>query len=251
MSGRSNRTRAQIWAEGALAAHPYKLELRGRPDDLEWPQICAHCGDTAAERIVVKKAFRPLPSRHGRNRGMRPYRITAASIPFCATCAAEHRAALRPRSTAAKLMTLVFNPLMIPVIGAAWVAMLTRPSSRGGPLTPSAALLEWGLFGLMVAISAWSLFLLWETTRAWRLDPQTEVTRSCDFSADVARFFERERRIYALRNKAFADALAAQNANRAWTAEDQSRSQTRSLVASVLFLALIGGIVALGALTGR
>ena len=83
------------------------------------------------------------------------------------------------------------------------------------------------------------------------LEPQTDVTRSCDFSEDVSYFFERERRIYALINKAFAEALAALNAERAWTAADQSRSKKLALVAAVLTLAVVGGVAALLALTGR
>ena len=108
-----------------------------------------------------------------------------------------------------------------------------------------------GLFALLAVTSVWSVFLMWQTTRASRLDPQTDVTRSCDFSEDVSYLFERERRIYALRNKTFAEALAALNAERAWTAADQSRSKKLALVTAVLTLAVLGGIAALLALTGR
>ena len=109
----------------------------------------------------------------------------------------------------------------------------------------------WGLVALMVGGSLWSVFLMWQTTRATRLDPQTSITRSCDFSEDVSHFFEEQRRIYALENKAFADAMAALNADRAWTAADQSRSNKLSSVSAILILAALGLFAAVTTLLGK
>ena len=142
-------------------------------------------------------------------------------------------------------MTLLLNPLMIPVLGGVWGAR-TVFGAMDSPAFPTnkAELLGWGLFALMVACSVWSSFLLWITTRPQRLERWTEITRSCDFSEDVSEVFEKERRIYAMRNEAFALALASLNADRTWTANDQSRSQKLSLVVAVLMLALLAGAVA-------
>ena len=193
---RDDRTPAQAWAEGGLAQHPYQLELRGAPNELSWPRVCAHCGQAATEQVVVKKAFRPRPRRHARRSSgwMRPYRIAAAPVPFCAGCAAAHRATVRPPSMAKQVMTMVLNPLIIPAVGAAWFSVIVLGSVREMPLTNPGGALGWGLFALLAATSVWSVFLMWQTTRASRLDPQTDVTRSCDFSEDVSEFFEPERR---------------------------------------------------------
>jgi hypothetical protein len=253
-SAKRDRTRAQAWAESALVQHPYHLELRGAPNDLSWPRVCAYCGHAAMEQIVVKKAFRPRPRRTGRGSGspwMKPYRITGAPIPFCGECAAEHRATVQSPSMAKKILTVIGTPLIIPAVGSAWMATVVLSSVRGMPLTDRGGLLGWGLFALMLATSAWSVFLMWQTTRASRLDPQTEITRACDFSEDVSHFFEKERRIYALRNKEFAEAMATLNTGRAWTADDQARSKRNGMIVAVLTLLVFGGIAALLSVTGR
>jgi hypothetical protein len=236
----SNRSRTQIWAEGNLTTQPYSLELRGAPNDLSWPQVCAGCGEAAAEQIQVKKAFRPRPRRHGSRSQvfLRPYRIASAPIPFCGTCVAEHRATVKSPSTAKKVMSFFLTPLVIPVVGSAWVMSKVYPAMKG--VTGVGALVGWGLFVLMAANMVWCTFLMWQTSRASRIDPLTNVTRACDFSEDVSEFYEKERRIYAIKNKTFAESLAALNQDRAWSKADQSRSMKLS------FLVAVGMLIALG-----
>jgi hypothetical protein len=240
----SKRSRTQIWAEGNLTSQPYSVELRGSPNDLSWPNVCAGCGEAASEQIQVRKAFRPRPRHHGaRSQAfLRPYRIASAPIPFCGKCVAEHQATVKRPSTAKKLMSFFLTPLVIPVVGSAWVASKVYPSMKG--VTGPGALLGWGLFALMAANVVWCTFLMWQTSRASRLDSLTNVTRSCDFSEDVSEFYEKERRIYAIKNKTFAESLAALNRDRAWTAGDQSRSMKLSFVVAVGMLLALGGVAA-------
>ena len=244
-SDAGNRSRAQIWAQGNLATQPYSLELRGAPNDLSWPRVCAGCGDAASEQLEVKKAFRPRPRRHGSGAGsfMRPYRIASARIPFCGTCVAEHHATVKRPSTAKKLMSFFLTPLVIPVVGSAWVASKVYPSMEG--VTGTGALVGWGLFALMAANMVWCTFLMWQTSRASRLDPLTNVTRSCDFSEDVSEFYENERRIYAMKNKTFAESFATLNRDRVWSTGDQSRSMKLSFAVAVGMLLALGGVAAL------
>ena len=247
-----DRTRDQMWAESALTPHPYRLELRGSPADLAWPQSCAHCGEPATERIVVKKAFRPRPLSHGRSapNGLRAYRIGSASIPFCASCTATHRATVKRPSMAAKVLRLIVNPLIIPVAGFAWLGTVFWRAFRENPIADPGPVSEWAVVLFLAAAMAWCVFLLWRTTAPSRLEPQTDITRSCDFSEDVSRFLEKERRIYALRNKPFADAMSTLNADRLWTADDQARSRKVGFVVAVLTLASLAGIVGLLKLMG-
>ena len=241
----SNRSRAQIWAEGNLTTQPYSLELRGSPNELSWPAVCAGCGEAASEQVAVKKAFRPRPRRHG-GRSMtflRPYRIASAPIPFCGRCVAEHHATVKRPSTAKKVTSFFLTPLVIPVVGSAWVASKVYPSMAG--VTGIGALVGWGLFALMVANMVWCTFLMWQTSRASRLDSLTNVTRACDFSEDVSEFYEKERRIYAIKTKTFAESLAALNRDRVWSAADQSRSMKLSFAVAVGMLLALGGVAAL------
>jgi hypothetical protein len=243
-----DRTRAQIWAERGLTPHLHRLELRGSPGDLSWPGICAYCGEAATERIIVRKAFRPLPRSDGGSavNGLRAYRIGSAPVPFCASCAARHQSTVQPPSKLRKVVSLVFNPLLIPAVGAAWFAKMVMD---GGlvrrPLTDAGVLTDWGLFILFVATSLWSLFLMWRTTLDRRLDPQTEVTRACDFSGDVSNFFEGERRIYKIRNSAFAGAMAELNADRVWTAENQARSKRIGFAVAVVTVVVLAALAVL------
>jgi len=242
----ADRSRKQTWAESALAPHPYKLELRGAAADIAWPNLCAHCGEAALERIVVKKVFRPLPRRHGSHSGgLRAYRIDSASIPFCSRCAATHRTTVQRPSMAKKILQLVINPLIIPVAGFMWLTTLFWRSFRTNPIVDPGRFPEWAAIAFLVAALGWCVFVLWRSTAPGRLDPQTDITRSCDFSENVSGFLEKERRIYALSNKSFADALAVANANRVWTAEEQTRSRKREWIAAALLLASLLGAIGL------
>ena len=241
-----DRSRKQVWAESALAPHPQRLELRGSPAELSWPNLCAHCGEPALDRIVVKKVFRPLPRRHGSGSvGLRAYRIDSAAIPFCGMCAATHRTRVERTSMAKKMLRLVFHPLIIPVLGFSWLTTVFWRNFRTTPIADPRGFPEWAAIGLLLTALAWCVFLLWRTTAPSRLEPQTDITRSCDFSEDVSGFLEKERRIYALANKSFADALAALNVNRVWTAEEQTKSRKRELWVAALLLASLLGAIAL------
>jgi succinate dehydrogenase/fumarate reductase-like Fe-S protein len=112
-------------------------------------------------------------------------------------------------------------------------------------VTGIGALIGWGLFALMAANVVWCTFLMWQTSRASRLDPLTNVTRACDFSEDVSEFYEKERRIYAIKNKTFAESFAALNRDRAWTMDDQSRSMKLSFAVAIGMLLALGGVAAL------
>ena len=240
----ADRSRKQMWAEGALAPHPHKLELRGSLAEVAWPQACAHCGEPASARIAVGKVFRPLPRRHGSHSGgLRAYRINSASIPFCSRCVAAHEAIVQRPTMAKMAMQLLINPLVIPVAGFLWLTTVFWRSFRTNPIIDPGRFPEWAAIAFLAAALAWCVFVLWRSTAPGRLDPQTDITRSCDFSEDVSAWLEKERRIYALSNKSFADAMASLNANRVWTAEEQTRSRKREwIVAALLLASLLGAI---------
>jgi hypothetical protein len=48
-----DRTRHEEIAAAALVQHPHRLELRGSPETLAWPPLCADCGGASCERIRV------------------------------------------------------------------------------------------------------------------------------------------------------------------------------------------------------
>lgn len=147
-------------------------------------------------------------------------------------------------------MNLIFNPLIIPVAGFTWLSTIVWGQLGTGPVPDIGWFPGWGIPVSLAAALAWCVFVLWRSTGPSRLDPQTEITRSCDFSEDVSGFLETERRIYALRNKAFADRMAARNADRMWTAGDQTRSRTVQFALAALMLAALAALAAYIKLTG-
>ena len=242
-AGADNRFMAQRVAAQSLAPHSFRLELRGAPNDLAWPRICVYCGAGASEQITVRKAFGRRRGRRSRGSGFSDFKIASAPVPLCAACANEHRATVQRPSTLGAVFGFLVHPMIIPVIGAGFFLPITFKAARGLSLTDPAGQMGWGLFALMLFIIVWTTVLWWRTTAPSRLEPQTEITRACDFSADVSQMFEGERRIYAMRNEAFAQAFEAANAERRWTEADQARSRRRASVLALVFLVGLAGIV--------
>ena len=148
-------------------------------------------------------------------------------------------------------MHSILNPLIIPVLGFMWLSSIFFKEFATTPIPALGWFPGWGIPVALAAALAWCVFVLWRSTATSRLDPQTEITRSCDFSEDVSGFLEKERRIYALRNKSFADRMAAMNADRVWTAGDQTRSTKLQFVMAVLMLAALAAIAGYIKLTGQ
>ena len=245
----TDRSYLQIVAEQSLAPNPHRVELRGAPSALSWPRICANCGASASEQIIVRKVFgRGRPTRFGRRSSSGPidFRIVPAPVPFCLTCANQHRATVVPR--AFNIITdFIFSWAIVPVIGLSFIAYKTFPAVKDMSLANSAGRAGWSFFALMAAGIVWCVGLWWRVSAPDRVEYQTEITKACDFSRDVSEMFERERHIYAMSNKTFADAFAAANAGRVWTAADQAHSRRYSWVYS---LGVVAALVIVGLLLG-
>ena len=112
-------------------------------------------------------------------------------------------------------------------------------------LREPAGQIGWGLVALFAFIIVWTSVLWIRMTKPSRLEPQTDVTRACDFSGDVSQMFERERHIYSMQNEGFARAFEAANASARWTDEDQARSRRVTPIVGAVFLLALMGIAAL------
>jgi hypothetical protein len=249
--GRADRTWDQRSAADYLGGYPYRLEIRGSPQSVTWPHLCANCGDGSSERLRIRKAF----YRHGRGRhypGFLGYRIVSADVPFCASCAARHRETLPRPSWLRRYRTFLLNPAHIATIGCLALMWMTRPDVMELPLDRDALMSDWGLSAIGAIGAAWTIGVVWMMTRPDRFEPRTEVSLACDVSHDVSQFFERRRYIYGFRNKAFADAFERANEGLVWTDRDQARMWKRYLLATILFFAvLLGGRLLLWYYEGR
>ena len=221
---RKHRSQYQQRADYDLARHSYRVELVGSPAAIAWPALCADCGASTDERLTVRKVFNRPRSLRRTPRGFQRYTITSADVPYCADCAARHRALVPPRTFLGDAWRMLW-PVLIPMAGAGWFLVLTlrialEEEARGD----LASRYIWGLPALFAFMLGWCVAIAWWSSRSIRVERQTEVTLACDFSDDVSRLWERERRIYALRNERFARALTDVNAGRLWTRDDDLHS---------------------------
>ena len=221
---RKYRNLYQHRADYDLARHSYRIELAGSLGSLAWPALCAGCGTDTDDRLTVRKVFNRPRSVRFTSRGFQRYVITAADVPYCIDCAARHRELVPTRTLLGDAWRMLW-PVLITMIGAGWFLMLTlrialEEEARGD----LASRYIWGMPGLFAFILVWCVAIAWWSSRSIRVERQTDVTKACDFSDDVSRIWERERRIYAIRNERFARAFADANAGRAWTRDDDRRS---------------------------
>jgi hypothetical protein len=150
---------------------------------------------------------------------------------------------LRLRSTrrqAQRLVTGFLSEMAIPMVLAGGTALFCAkeaaaalPDTAGAGVMGGVAL----FFGLIAAASARSS---WASSRRLRVPPQTSVTLACDFSDDVSKPFDASRHVYAMRNSAFADALAAANRQEMWEPGSPRAARGRSLRRLTLALAIAG-----------
>jgi hypothetical protein len=249
----TDRSYLQIVAESTLAPNSHRLELRGAPSALSWPRICANCGTLASEQITVRKVFgRRRPTRFGRrsSSGLIDFRIVPAPVPFCLTCANQHRATVVPRAFNL-VADFIFSWAIIPVVGSSIIAYSIFQTVKSMSLADPAGRFGWTLFAVMIGAIVWCVGLWWRVSAPDRVEHQTDVTLACDFSRDVSEMFERERHIYAMRNKAFADAFAAANASHVWTAANQAHSKRYSWIYSLGVVAALAVVAWLLGVFGR
>jgi len=235
-----NRSWDQRAADTDLSSYPYRLEMRGTPRSLTWPDVCVHCGGGAAERVRVRRGFyRRARGRH--YHGFLGYRVISADLPLCGMCAARHRETVPQVSWFRRYRWWLLNPAHVATIGCAVLLTMVMPSEFDPSAPPAALIASWGLSGIFMFGIVWTIGITWWMSRPDRFEPLSEITSACAISHDVSQFFERRRHLYGFRNQAFADAFELANQARVWTEQDQARMWKKSLVATILLILLFGG----------
>ena len=236
---RSERTRDQEWADLDVGEYPHRLEVRGAPTSLTWPDLCANCASAASERIRVRRAF----FRRGRRKsyGTFGYKVVSANIPFCGSCAARHRQTVENVSWFKRYGWWLLNPAHIATIGFAVMLALFLPSVRETPIDSEGGKVAWGIAAAFAFGIVWTIAVTWWMTRPDRFEPRSDITSACLVSHDVAQLLEGRRHIYGFRNETFAQAFERANQERIWTERDQAWMWKKSLVVTILLIAAIGG----------
>jgi len=234
--------------DGPREPHPYRVELTGPLRSLGFPNRCANCGAVTSERLPVRKVFGRNAGyrRRAISRQYRGYRIDTALVPYCPPCIAQdarerESAASRWRSRLGALLIQsfpAFFPLGFAVFLLTTISPSMNPGDTGGGVERLLALVFGGA-GLGLIAYAW-----WDTRRCM-VPRQTSVTLAFDFSADVSDVLDHsQRRVYAMRDAAFAEAFTALNRDRVWQPDPAAvRAEMRVWIVCAVFLA-IGALVA-------
>jgi hypothetical protein len=226
-----------------IATHPHQVELTGTLRSLAFPNRCANCGAATTERLPIRKVF-------GRNAGYRRrvfsrryqgYRIDTARVPYCPACIAQdarERGSLASRWRARLGGILIRSfPAVFPIGFAVFllttISPPTHPGESTGGFERALALLFGGAGACLVAYAWWD-------TRRYMVPRQTSVTLAFDFSPDVSDVLDHDvRRVYAMREAAFAEAFKALNRERIWQPDPAAeRTEMRVWIACAVFLAL-------------
>jgi hypothetical protein len=234
---------------GLLAAHPHRVELTGPLRSLDFPRRCANCGSVTGERLPVRKVFARNAGhwrwRSGRYQG---YRIDTARVPYCPACIAQdarerESLASRWRKRLGAILIRSF-PALFPLGFAAYLLAHIDPTRNPGEVGADFERILALVFGsagaCLVAYAFWD-------TRRYMVPRQTSVTLAFDFSPDVSDLLDpSQRRVYAMRDAAFAETFTALNRDRVWQPDPAAeREERRVWVACAVFLVIAGLVAAL------
>jgi hypothetical protein len=191
------------------------VEIAGVPKDLEFPPMCANCGNATSESLDVAKVFRRVSDD-----GPDSFALERAMVPFCPPCIMQHDNEVRKVSPSERLWMTCRGreALGVPAFAVLGLLMLYAEGRRPHPIFL-------GLAALFGCLAWYSYRTAYRDSERFAIPPLTSVTSAFDFTDTRARLFEREHRTLILRNDTFADSLIARNPTRLWTADDQAKSQ--------------------------
>jgi hypothetical protein len=218
-----------------LPPDAHRVDLTGSPRRLKWPGICPNCGGPASERIPISKIFRPVA---GVEAGSGPDFVTRIDVPFCTACAERQRHLAQPPGVFDGWLAVFTSPLVISFgFATAFAVIAFRVWAGMSADEVWAKLAGLALVAFFVLVAAWSVVAAWRSARFFRVPRQTEITRAFDFSDNLGNLVAGQRRAYAIRNAAFAEAFATANHDHLVTDEVRTRAERRNTVAVVLLLA--------------
>lgn len=167
--------------------------------------------------------------------------IAAVKVPFCAGCIAQHRAEAETATPVARALSYLNTVLVLPMIFSIIAIVVTLRWTLAMRRDDPAQLIPLAMTAFFVIVFLASAAGAVRETARLRVPPQTDVTVACDYSDDISAPFDAERRVYAIKDPAFAESFAASNRDRVWTPTMAASSRRRSMVVAAVLFALVAG----------
>lgn len=208
-----------------LAANPHRVEMTGRPEGFVWPATCPNCGAHANESIRIAKVFFRAhrftddPSYHV---------ITAVEVPFCAACAERHRGEEPGMTPMQRVASTFMSPMLLVMLFAALAALFCLKEALSDLSDRTGVMVMGGMaaFFFLIGFAGWLASV--GATKRLRVPAQTSVTLAFDFSDDLSKLFDGSRRLYAIRNEAFAREFESLNGSRVWRPDSPTARTARA-----------------------
>ncbi|HET7468283.1 MAG TPA: hypothetical protein VFJ81_01360, partial [Gemmatimonadales bacterium] len=138
----------------------------------------------------------------------------------------------------ARLLSLLIQslPALFPIGFAIFLLTSVAPDAGSGQALGFVNVMALVFGGAGAAVIAYA----WWDTRRYMVPRQTSVTLAFDFSPDISNLLDRsQRRIYAMRDPAFAEAFTALNRDRVWQPDPAAqRAELRVWIVCGVFLAI-------------
>jgi hypothetical protein len=216
------------------------IEITGPVHRIAFPDLCCCCGCTPAhERILIERAFEHWQNYSDPSSSW--WEFTSIRVPFCSSCAAEHRQQEKRIDPVSRVLLLFQNWMAIPMLGSAFFAIFLSFQTMAHPegwLFSGGAAVFFALIGLGSVIAGW------RNTRHRALPEQTAIASSFIFSEDQKKLLEPHHRIITLRNPAFAAAFVEANRSRIWNPDGPYARTARNWRWAVWTLLCLAGLLA-------
>jgi hypothetical protein len=228
------------FGDESLSPNAHRVSLAGSIEGLEYPLLCPACGTTASEKLAIAKVFIEQDSE------VTYYRVAKAKPFFCPACIAQHRSEEQPVTAGDLLKVAVRSKQMIPTVAMTSLSLFLMVKV----LPNSTARLQGvPIVGALIAIFlglAWLCFRKPLGQPHNHVPPQTSVSLAFDFGDNEKSYFATGPRLYAFRNRAYAEAFEQLNAARSAELlgpEQKQREKSRlwiaGAIAVVLFLLIM------------
>lgn len=231
-----------------------RVDLAASPSAVRLPPVCAACGQPATTTVESATAFERWTDDGEAPPVFSHWEVWRLRLPVCVGCRARHETEVRPVPAATRLASMLRTWYVIGMAGGAAFSLffarlasesLFRRDVRDAAIPAAVAL-------VFLAIAAAHVALAWRRRRGEWVSPPTSVTAALQLGDDSSRPFEPRHHAFVCRNRTFAEALLAANADRVWDPDGPiaRRAGRRRAALAIALVAVVALLFAISLLVG-